>query len=154
VRALWPTFMLASSTGPYDALVALHVACALVGFGAVAVSGVYGGLALNPSNRDETDRFFASRLWAEWLIVPVPFFGLAALLDDHRSGQLTDVWVLGGFVVWIAATALLLAVVRPAESRIRRGGSTDADGRVLLWAGVVSDVLFVAALALMVTQPG
>jgi hypothetical protein len=138
----------------YDALVALHVVCALVGFGAVAVSGVYGGLARNPANESETSRFFASRLFAEWLIIPVPFLGLGALLADHRSRELGDVWVVGGWIVWVAATALLLGVVRPAESRLRARANTARDGRVLVWAGIASDVLFVVALGLMVTQPG
>ena len=35
----------ASSAAVYDALVALHVISAIVGFGAVAMSGVYGGIA-------------------------------------------------------------------------------------------------------------
>lgn len=148
------TFELGASTGLYDALLVLHVVCALVGFGAVAVSGVYGGLARNPANQPETDRFFASSLRAEWLIVPVPFFGLGALLADHRSGALSDFWVLGGVALWIVATALLVAVVRPAQSRIRGASRRPEEGRVLLWAGVLSDVLFVVALALMVTQPG
>ena len=146
--------MLASSSGPYDALVALHVVCALAGFGAVAISGVYGGLARKPSNQAETARYFASGGRAEWLIFPVPFFGLAALLVDHRSDDLTDVWVLGGSVLWIAAAALLLVVVRPAEKRLRSGEEIAVAGRALMLAGIASDVLFVAALALMVTQPG
>ena len=146
--------MLASSSGAYDALVAVHVACALVGFGAVAISGVYGALALNQENENETTRYFASRGLAEWLILPVPFVGLAALLVDHRGGDLKDAWVLGGSAAWIAATALLLAGVRPAEARIRRRQDPVEAGRVLAWAAVASDVLFVVALALMVTQPG
>ena len=145
--------MLASSSGLYDALVALHVLCAVVGFGAVAIAGVYGGLARNPSNAAETGRYFASRSVAEWLILPVPFLGLGALLVDHRAGDLTDVWVLGGSAAWIAATALLVLAVRPAEKRLR-DSSYDADaGRALVFAAIASDVLFVVALALMVTQP-
>ncbi|HUE58113.1 MAG TPA: hypothetical protein VMO88_00890 [Acidimicrobiales bacterium] len=146
--------VLASSSGAYDALVAVHVVFAVVGFGAVAISGVYGALARNQSNASETTRYFASRGIAEWLIIPVPFVGLAALLVDHRSGDLTEVWVLGGSAVWIAAAAILLAVVRPAEGRLRRGQDPVGSGRVLMWSGIASDVLFVVALALMVTQPG
>jgi len=146
--------VLASSSGAYDALVAVHVVFAVVGFGAVAISGVYGALARNQANASETTRYFASRGIAEWLIIPVPFVGLAALLVDHRSGDLTEVWVLGGSAVWIAAAAILLAVVRPAEGRLRRGQDPVGSGRVLMWSGIASDVLFVVALALMVAQPG
>ncbi|HEX4864776.1 MAG TPA: hypothetical protein VFV02_11925 [Acidimicrobiales bacterium] len=146
--------MLASSSGAYDALIALHVLCAVAGFGAVAISGVYGGLARNPSNAAETSRYFSSRSVGEWLILPVPFLGLAALLVDHHAEELSDAWVLGGSALWVAAAALLFLVVRPAEKRLRRNEETAASGRVLMVASIASDVLFVAALALMVTQPG
>lgn len=146
--------VLATSQGLYDALVVLHVVCAVVGFGAVAVSGVYGALARDPGNRSEVGRYFMSPGLAEWLVVPVPFFGLGALLADDRSGDLTDVWIIGGSIVWIAATAILFAAVRPAEARLRRWEHPARDGRILMWAGIGSDLLFVVALALMVTQPG
>lgn len=120
----------------------------------MAISGVYGALARHQANESETARYFASRGIAEWLIIPVPFVGLAALLVKHRGSDLTDVWVLGGSAVWIVATAVLLAGVRPAEARLRRGQDPARTGRVLMWSGIASDVLFVAALALMVTQPG
>jgi uncharacterized membrane protein len=146
--------LLASSGGLYDALVALHVVCAVVGFGAVAISGVYGGLSRNPENSVETRRYFASRGLAEWLILPVPFFGVGAFLADDRSGDLAEAWVIAGSAVWVLATVLLVAVVRPAERRIRIGGDTVTAGRTLMLAGLACDVLFVVALAVMVTQPG
>ena len=83
----------------------------------------------------------------------VPFFGLAAILAGDHSSVLTDSWVVGGSVIWAVATVLLLVVVRPAERRIRAGQDVAASGRALMFAGVSSDALFVAALALMVTQP-
>jgi hypothetical protein len=49
-------------------------------------------------------------------------------------------------------------VVRPAERRIRAAGDdlapVAADARRLMWAAAASDLLFVVALFLMVTQPG
>ena len=66
----------------YDVLVAVHVVSAVVGFGAVALSGVYGATARHadrPEAQEETARYFRSPGRAEWLIVPVPFLGAAAL---------------------------------------------------------------------------
>ena len=154
----------------YDALIAAHVVCAVVGFGAVALSGVYGGFAGRPGTQgddrgappqdrrpdgppEEVARFFASRGWAEWLIVPVPFLGAAALAAKPSKGDFADVWVVGGMVIWTLAVVLLLLVVRPAESSIRRGELVLRAGRRLMWSSVASDVLFLVALALMVTQP-
>lgn len=153
----------------YDALIAAHVVCAVVGFGAVALSGVYGGLAGRAGTRgdrwgppqdrrpealpEDVSRYFASRGWTEWLIVPVPFLGAAALAASPSKGDFTDVWVVGGIVIWTLAVVILLAVVRPAESSIRRQEAALSAGRRLMWSSVASDALFVVALGLMVTQP-
>jgi hypothetical protein len=144
----------------YDALVALHVVSAVVGFGAVALSGVYGATARHAGRRDaqeEIARYFRSPGRAEWLVLAVPFLGAAALGARPEGADFGAVWVVSGAVLWLAAAALLLGVVRPAERRIRaaagRAGPTAAAGRRLMWAAAASDVLFVAALVLMVGQP-
>lgn len=132
------------------------------------MSGVYGSLARRPATqrgalpqdgrpegpREEVARYFASRGWAEWLIVPVPFLGAAAIAARPSKGDFGEVWVVGGIVIWILAAALLLLVVRPAEANIRRKGERALSaGRRLMWSSVASNALFVVALALMVTQP-
>jgi hypothetical protein len=65
--------------------------------------------------------------------------------------------VVGAAVLWLVAAALLLGVVRPAERRIRTATSFSeqaaAAGRRLMWAALASDVLFAAALVLMIGQP-
>ena len=145
-------------------MVVAHVVCAVVGFGSVALSGVYGGIArrsagrpesMGPqtAEREEASRYFDSRGWAEWLILLVPFLGAAALAVKRGKGDFGDVWVVGGMVAWVAAAVLLIGVVRPAETRIRSAVAVAESGRRLMWAGVASDLLFVGALALMVTQP-
>jgi hypothetical protein len=144
----------------YDVLVALHVVSAVIGFGAVALSGVYGATARHAGRaeaREETVRYFRSPGRAEWLILLVPFLGAAALGVRPEGADFGAVWVVGAAVFWLAAAVLLLGVVRPAERRIRgaagRPGPTAAAGRTLMWAAVASDVLFVAALVLMIGQP-
>jgi hypothetical protein len=143
----------------YDVLVAVHVVSAVVGFGALARSGVYGATARRADRheaREETARYFRSPGRAEWLIVPVPFLGAAALGARPEGADFGAVWVITAAVVWSLATALLFGVVRPAERRIRCAaevGAVAAAGRRLMWAAVASDVLFVAALVLMVGQP-
>jgi hypothetical protein len=144
----------------YDALVALHVTSAVVGFGAVALSGVYGATSRHadrPDAGEEVARYFRSPGRAEWLILVVPFLGAAALGARPHGADFGAVWVVSAAVLWLAAAALLLGAVRPAERRIRaaagRAGPTAAAGRTLMWAAVASDVLFLAALVLMVGQP-
>ena len=140
----------------YDALVVAHVACALIGFGSVALSGVYGAIARRPQtprSTDETARYFGSPNRAGWLLLAVPFLGAGALAMRPTKGDIGDVWVAGGLAIWAVAAVLLLAVVRPVEGRLRRGVDLASSGRLLMWASVASDVMFVAALGLMVTQP-
>jgi Predicted integral membrane protein (DUF2269) len=143
--------------GIYDVLVGLHVVCALVGFGSVAISGVYGAAARRSGDQgasEETARYFRSRGWSELLILAVPVFGVAAVGFRPAGADFAAVWVIGGLVVWAVASVLLVWVVRPAEKRIRGGGpGLHAPGSRLMWAAGASDVLFVVALALMITQP-
>jgi len=148
----------------YDALVGLHVLSAVVGFGAVAISGVYGAGARRLETGEETYRYFESPGRAEWLVLVVPFLGVAALGARPAGADFGDVWVIAAGALWLAAAGLLLGVVRPAERRIRaairagaRTGTTSLDvaeaGRRLMWAATGCDVLFAAALVLMVYQP-
>jgi hypothetical protein len=144
----------------YDTLVALHVISAVVGFGAVAVSGVYGGIARNLQGggvTEETARYFRSPGRAEWLVLAVPFLGAAALAARPGDDRFGEVWVLTAAAVWLLASIILLAMVRPAERRIRTaqpgGAGLATAGRRLMWAAVAMDVLFVVALVLMIGQP-
>ena len=145
--------------GIFDVLVGLHVVCALVGFGSVAISGVYGAWLRRTEQADvseETARYFQSRGWPELLILGVPVFGIAAIGFRPHGADFGDLWVTGGLALWALAAVLLLGVVRPAENRIRAGGpdhDVGGAGARLMWAAAACDVLFVLALALMVTQP-
>jgi uncharacterized membrane protein len=144
----------------FDVLVGLHVVSAVVGFGAVAITGVYGAGAARPSRpgaAEETARYFRSPGWAEWLVLAVPFLGAAALGFRPKGADFGQVWVVAAAVIWAAAAALLLGVVRPAERQIRAavaaGTTAIPAGRRLMGATVASDLLFVAALVLMIGQP-
>lgn len=171
--------------GVYDILVGLHVVCAVVGFGAVAISGAYGAIGRRPGGSDggartgsdggartgsteEVNRFFTSPNRAEYLLVVAPLFGIAAMSVRPGGSEFGDLWAIFGFVVWVVASALLVGVVRPAEAEIRSGrgaGGGSAGGGAaaggwaspavrLMWAGAACDLLFVAALMMMVIQPG
>ncbi|HET9076255.1 MAG TPA: hypothetical protein VFN68_04940 [Acidimicrobiales bacterium] len=134
----------------YDVLVALHVACAVIGFGTVAVSGAYGALGRRGADSAEVRRFFAAPLRAEYLILAVPVFGAAAMSVRPGGREFGSLWVVAGFLIWGLASFLLLGVVRPAESEVRAGGPGAAR---IMWAAGACDALFVIALFLMVTQP-
>lgn len=148
----------------YDVLVGLHVACAVIGFGAVAISGAYGALGRNagtPGGRPETEeevrRYFASGSALEYLLLVAPVFGVAAMSVRPGGSEFGQIWAIGGLVIWVVAGGLFTGLVRPAERRIHAAGvevrSVRAEARTLMWAAAASDLLFVIALFLMVTQP-
>lgn len=161
--------MVASANGNsaiYDALVAAHIIAALVGFGAVALSGIYGALAARPAEpgrAEESARYFRAPGRAEWLILAVPFLGAAALGARPSGADFGDAWVVGALVIWAGAAGLLVAVVRPAERDLRRPDAPGPPGaadpppacpaRRLKWGAVACDILFAAALVLMIAQP-
>ncbi len=181
----------------YDLLVALHVGLALVGFGAVALSGAYGVVGRKGPTR-EVVRFISGRTWAEFALVAAPLFGVAAMTVRPGGSEFSQLWALGGLTIWVMASVLLVYVLRPAEARLRSavthirvkslgssdpgeafqaGGTTSTagagepvggwDGRGdiglevdvrlyatrIAWAGAISDLLFLGALMMMVTQP-
>jgi hypothetical protein len=148
----------------YDVLVGLHVLFAVIGFGAVAVSGVYGAIGRHvgrpharPQAREEVRRYFASLSSLEYFVLLAPVFGVAAMAVRPGGSEFGAIWAVGGVVVWIVAGGILTAVVRPAERRIRAAGedlaAVQGEAGRLMWAAAVSDALFVLALLLMVTQP-
>jgi hypothetical protein len=155
--------MVASAHGHqtiFDVLVAAHVVAALLGFGAVALSGIYAGLAGRPAEpgaAEESARYFRSPGRAEWLVLAVPFLGVAALSLRPDGADFGHIWVVGALLIWAVAAGLLLGVVRPAEGDLRRSSvaARPAAGpaRRLKWGAAACDVLFVAALVLMIGQP-
>ncbi|MDQ2726309.1 MAG: hypothetical protein M3Y91_00215 [Actinomycetota bacterium] len=180
-----PILLVATSTrhDAYVALVVLHAVVAIIAFGAIAVSGVYGSTARRLSRAatiEELRRYFAKPLRTEWAVLAVAPLGAVALLVDPHGSGLGQIWVGAALLLWILASLVWLALVRPAEIAIggavtggRRRVETDADGgrtagespeatgaltvsvhgRRLARAGAVTDIVFVLALALMVFQP-
>jgi hypothetical protein len=112
----------------YDVFIGLHVAAVLVGFGAVAMNGAYGGNArkagvdgpVGDTAMEELRRYFGPPGRAELVICVVPFLGVAALAVKPGPSDFGQIWVGTGVALWVVATVLLFGVVRPAESVLRR----------------------------------
>jgi hypothetical protein len=148
----------------YDVFVAAHVVCAVIGFGSLAISGVYGFTTRRPSGPDAVDearRYFRAPGRIEGLVLAVPFLGAAALAVQPHGRGVGQLWAGLALVVWLGAASVLIGVVRPAEARLRVTLSApDPDpaalagaGRRLGWAGLVTDLAFLVGLMLMIFQP-
>lgn len=162
-----PALLLASARGNptvFGVFVGLHVASAVIGFGALAFSGVYGGTARQLDKAGaaaEARRFFARPNQATWAILAVPFFGVAALLAGDRSSQLGQLWVIAALVIWLGVAGVFTGAARPAERQLGQllalpdpdPQLVRAAARRLSRAAAVCDVAFVVALGLMIWQP-
>ena len=153
--------------GIYLALVACHVGAALLGFGAVALSGVYAASARRldrPGALEETARFFRARSVGQWAIMAVPILGVAAVAIQPGGHGLLHPWVVIALVLWLVAAAAVVAVASPARASLRAAlrapgpGPADpaavaAAARRLAAAAAVCDAVFVVAVIDMVIRP-
>ena len=137
-------FALSSNRGAaYDVVLLGHVLTAVVGFGAVAVAGVYALLLRRPGAPSVSVlRYYQPGVnWAGRITFLVP--------------------VLGGLALWAVAALAGEMVVWPAERRLQRlvsEASPDNAGQRSLMRQVVASsaammVVFVVAVVIMVAKP-
>jgi hypothetical protein len=155
----------------FAVVLAVHIATALVGFGGVAMTGIYGSWTrrvTNPEDLADVRRYFSRRDWAGRSLVAVAPSGALALWLDQGPGALGHPWAVAATGCWVAAFGLALRVIWPAERRVRSlfdtvgpvepavpgPGERDRLGRRLIWATGTCDVMFAVALVLMIFQPG
>jgi hypothetical protein len=161
----------------YSILLLLHVAAAVIGFGALALTGVQArraGRGPAGAGSDGVRRFFRPGInWAARALYAVPVFGFALISSSAGAFSTQDGFVVAGLILWALATVVAEVVVWPGERRIQMVVSTgwdatdptaaepgpDTEGRfaqdcrrVVLACGLLSAV-FVAAAVLMVAQP-
>jgi len=156
-------------SNPWYALVVIvHVLVAVIGFGALGMTGTYARLvrvASDPYHSAALQRFFrpGKNLGARAIYL-VPVFGGVALGFSHDLHRIFPYLGLG---LWIAATGVASAVLWPAEAKIQAiVGSASADtdaprdrealirtARTCERAAMVTNLCFVAALVVMIAQP-
>ena len=107
----------------YTSLLMLHVLCAVVGFGTVAVTGVQAARARrgpSASGSDGVRRYFRPGVnWAGRALYGVPVFGFSLIGASHGAFRAADGFVVIGLLLWFTAALVAEAVVWPAERRIQ-----------------------------------
>jgi uncharacterized membrane protein len=164
-------FVLGTNKPGFDLLLVGHVACALVGFGALVTSGIQATrlARVGPGGAGETLlRYFAPGVnWVGRALYGVPLFGFALLADSGGHGRIGAPCVVAGLCLWTLAALVAEGFVWPAERRIqsallhagsngtgeRFSGSTRRDCRVVGLLGAVLAVIFLVATVLMVARP-
>lgn len=157
--------VLAASGVGFGILLIAHVASALVGFGAVATSGVQAARLARVRGPVPGDlrRYFAPGVnWAGRVLYLVPAFGAALVADSTRFGFALP-WVEAGLGLWAVSVLVAEVLLWPAERRIQRAlavpeepvGATGVAGdcRLVALTSVFVVTAFVAATVLMVAQP-
>ena len=110
-------------TGPsYDLLVGLHALSAVVGFGAVGVSGTYAARARSaaePQAQEGLKRYFQpSTNWAERSLFLTPVLG-AIVLWAGDSSAVSQAWPWIGLGCWVLAVGIATGLCWPAERKIQ-----------------------------------
>jgi uncharacterized membrane protein len=165
------------NSGIYKFLLVLHIACVVVGFGGVALNGLYGARAKRAGGREglaisETNFWISERV-AEPAIYAVFVLGILLVLTSDEAWEFDQKWISFSMLLYIVGIALTHAVLRPAVKRMNAlqaelaatGPAPGAGGpppqvaqleslgqRVGVVAAVLN-VLVVIIIALMVWKP-
>jgi len=160
------------SGGLYRFVLLLHIVTVVVAFGSFTANATYArlarqrggseGVAINEASAAVTKRVSQGALWA------VPVFGIfLVVLSDGVIG-FEEPWISLSFLLYIAAAALLVAVVIPTQRRsnqldkemlagrspaAERGERARLDKKLAAFTGIFN-LLFLAVLALMIFKPG
>jgi hypothetical protein len=177
LTALWPdTTIAAASAHPvaYPLALAAHIASAVVGFGELALSGVYGAWGRRLDSRQqlkELRRYFGTPSLAGRCLWAVPITGGIALWLRSGAQGLGQAWAIMAAGCWAATLTLAVTVIWPARQRLQpvldqleqspslqsaQSGRAAVEQlcRRLAGAAAICDVVFTAALLLMIFQPG
>ena len=155
--------------GPgYTVLLVLHVAAAVIGFGALATTGVQAARARRGPGGPSADavrRYFRPGVnWPGRVLYAVPILGFALAADSNGAVMVGDGWVVAGLVLWLAAAGVAETVVWPAERRIQLIVTERWDDPVVrpelerscrhvAAASAVVVAVFLAAVVVMVAKP-
>jgi len=149
----------------YSLLLLVHVASAVVGFGALCVTGIQAVRARRGptgSHADTARRYFRPGTnWVTRALYLVPLSGFGLLVASGGAFDVSDAFVLSGLGMWLAATATAEALVWPAERTIQRvvardwrvGEAFARDCARVIGATWFLASVFVAAVVVMVSKP-
>lgn len=151
----------------YSIVLVFHILFAVIGFGALLTTGIYARCTLDPSGARPTsalERYFRpGRNLASRCLYAVPILGGVLLALGH--GQDLDVaypWI--GLGLWFVATAVASGAMWPLERTMqtlvatdphwRERGEHTRDATRLARLSILTTACFVAAVVIMIAQPG
>ena len=159
----------------YKLVLVLHILCAIVGFGAVFLNGVYGNEMKRRKGPDALAIYEAN--WkvskiGEYFIYAVFVFGFALLGLSDSIWKFSQTWVWLSVVLYIVGIGLSHGVVMPTVKRMGvlmrevlagpppaggpppQAGELEQLGQRLGVVGPVLNVILIVILFLMIWKPG
>jgi uncharacterized membrane protein len=148
----------------YKIVFVLHILSVVIGFGGVALAGIYGRVALEnigPVGGAIARTNTKAVTVAEWAIFSVPVWGIFLIILSDEAFTFGQPWVSASFTLYIIGLALALAVLRPGTKKFdqavadpARGAEAERLGKTLAIVGGVTNVLWIVVIFLMVFKPG
>lgn len=158
----------APPSGPaFSVVLLLHVASAVVGFGAMVTTGVQAARVRRgpdaPAARAVARYFRPGVNWVARVIYLVPVLGLALIGLSRGAFGLGDPFVEVGLGVWLTSVLVAELVLWPGERRIQRAlaeqwptridAELDRVCRHVAWTAPILAMLFIGAATVMVVKP-
>ena len=149
----------------YKLFLFLHIASAIVGFGAVTLNGVYANKALKRADGEATAvtevNFEVSKI-GEFAIYAVFVFGLiVGILGNNHGLKFSDAWLSIAMVLYIIGIGVSHAIVIPAHRKMGellragdRGAQFEAAFKRTAAGGAFLNLLLAVILFLMILKPG
>jgi uncharacterized membrane protein len=137
-------------------LLTLHVVAAIFVVGPLVAAANQAARALRDGDAGALRTLSRIVTIYGWVSLVVAVFG-AGLVQDKYHNSWGDTWLIISLVLFVAASALVIAVLAPllrrAAGMAAGGGTAALAGRAAALGGVAS-LCYVAIAVLMVTQPG
>lgn len=158
----------APPSGPaFSVVLLLHIASAVVGFGAMVVTGVQAARVRRGPDTPGAGavvRYFRPGVnWVARVIYLVPVLGLSLIALSRGAFGLGDLFVDVGLAVWLTSVLLAELVLWPGERRIQQALAKGWPPRIdrdldrvcqhVAWTAPILAVLFFGAAAVMVVKP-
>lgn len=151
-----------SHSAAYDLVLLAHLLSALVGFGAVVVSGVFAVvLARSGPESEALSRYYRPGVnWAGRVLFLVPVFGALLVLISKGAWSFSDRWVVIGLVLWAVVAFGAEMALWPAERKLQvavgeRAPAEAVRSLCMVVAAMATGgfVVLVAASVVMVAKP-
>ena len=169
-----------SSSGIYKFVLVLHILCAIVGFGAVLLNGVYGAQAKQrggPGGLAITEANYAVSKIGEYFIYAVFVLGFALVGMSDKQWKFSQAWLPIAVGLYIVALGIAHGVLirghkrmivlqrelvsAPAPAGVGAAGGPppqvaemEAISKRMGAAGAVNSLILVVILFMMVYKPG